>query len=747
MKKKYLISLGMLMCAATLSAQSFESEGCQYSVLSTIERTAQFMAPPTTNPTELVMPDSVEYNGVKYAVVSIAANAFAKNTSLATVTLPAPLRDIQNGAFFKTTKLTTIRATGLKAADIEASPFATSTYSKATLYVPEGCWFDYQYNWRRFHMVYENGCGNTVSADGLTYKVLSQKNRQLSLTKQTLAYSGTVTVPDKVTVDGTVYSVVEIGSNTFDANKTVTAVQLPGTLLVINNYAFCNSTVATMNMPASVMMLKEGCCTGIALTEVSMPPRLKRLENLSFAKCPNLTKAVLNDSLTYMGNSALGECPNLKTVEGGRNIVTLMESVFLKDANLTEYVLPEKLVEIKGAAFRESGIKFTTMPKSLKYIELQAFYGCNNLVNVVLPDSLEALGSTAFGLCSNLESIVLPKYVAGGLKSSTGLFQKCSKLTQVTLPENTSLLPTNMFSECTALTEFGIPSYITELGNSVFNKCKNLKKVVMPEGLTTIGSSVFASCTSMETFNLPSTLTTIGATCFSGCTALKAITLPEKVTAIPNALFQNCTALEEVKWGSNVKTFANSVFFGCTALKKMVLPEGVTTLGNFVFRNCTNLDSVGLPHSLQTMGTNVFNTCTSLKEITLRSQLKSIGALAFTKCTALKTINAHPEVPPTVDSTTFDSITLATATLIVPTKAYDAYHSAEVWKEFNTQTTAVKGVQDSDEQEIAVGPGRIIVPEGAMVYNMQGMRVRPEGLPRGVYIVRTRTRIIKVAVN
>lgn len=149
-KNKYLIAALMTLGALTLSAQTFQSDGLSFKVLSATEHTVQLTASDAANPTEVTLPDTVVYEGVKYTLTSIGEKSFDNNNKLVTVNLPATLRDIQYGAFFKTTKLRTINAHSPMAPDIEASPFATTVMANCTLYVPAGKWFDYQYNWRRF---------------------------------------------------------------------------------------------------------------------------------------------------------------------------------------------------------------------------------------------------------------------------------------------------------------------------------------------------------------------------------------------------------------------------------------------------------------------------------------------------------------------------------------------------------------------------------------------------------------------
>lgn len=743
---KYLIAAALTLSSAVMSAQQFESEGLGYKILSDAGHTVQLVASSSANPAEVIIPDTVGYNGENYAVVSIGVNAFATNTELTRVTLPATLRDIQNGAFFKTTKLTTINARGTVPADITASPFATVTYAKVTLYVPAGTWFEYQYDWRRFHIVCEYG-SKTVSIDNMKYRILSEQDRLVALLSGVPKYSGDFTVPGVVEIEGKDYKVVEIGSYAFDGATGLTSVSLPASIQVINNYAFRNAPVKSITLPAGLRMIKEGAFSGAGLEALVIPPRLKRLENLSFTKCGALKKVTLCDSLEYLGNSALSKCPVLEEVTGGRNVNIIMESTFLDDVKLVKVDLPN-IVTIKGAAFRNTAVRFN-FPKTLRTIELQGFMQCKGLTEVVLPDTMTEVGATAFAECPNLVSVVLPRHVEKTIAASRGLFNKDPLLTSVSFPDNASVLPQNLFNGCSGLKSFVVPVQVKELGASVFANCKSLRSVRLPEGMTKLGSSVFSGCDSLVDVNLPESLTSLGMTLFNGCKSIRYMKLPSGIKDLPISIFGGCSSLDSVSFSPDLRSIGRSAFINCTSLKSISVPEGVTVVDSYTFKNCSSLDTITLPRSVTVVSMQAFNGCAALRAITLRSGVKSVGAQAFAGCSALKTVSSNALVPPVADSTAFDRTTLNTARLLVRGEAMEDYVHANVWKEFSRLTVAVDGIgrdADTDDIIVAVGQGYIEVTEGAEVYDLYGTKMNPASLRRGVYIVRKGTCAIKVAV-
>lgn len=57
--------------------------------------------------------------------------------------------------------------------------------------------------------------------------------------------------------------------------------------------------------------------------------------------------------------------------------------------------------------FQESAVKGIVLPSTLKRIEYNAFYYCNDLKSVILPEKLEFIGRYCFSQ-SGLESVELP---------------------------------------------------------------------------------------------------------------------------------------------------------------------------------------------------------------------------------------------------------------------------------------------------------------------------------------------------
>ena len=110
----------------------------------------------------------------------------------------------------------------------------------------------------------------------------------------------------------------------------------------------------------------------------------------------------------------------------------------------------------------------------------------------------------------------------------------------------------------------------------------------------------------------------------------------------------------------------------------ITVPDGskmpVTWISRGSFQTCQNLTQVHLPKSITHISDLSFSGCTSLREITFPDSLEWIYPRAFIGCTALRRVHFLSATPPKCyNNDNFDEATYATATLVVPVEAAEAY--------------------------------------------------------------------------
>ena len=122
---------------------------------------------------------------------------------------------------------------------------------------------------------------------------------------------------------------------------------------------------------------------------------------------------------------------------------------FPGNMSINKVILPEGLESIGYDAFRYcKNLESIEFPSSLKYINHNAFNGCEKLSRVVFPAGLEKIGAFAFQDCKQLEEIIITDSVT---EIMGGAFQGCCKLAKVSIGCGVKRIQRSTFKDCKSL--------------------------------------------------------------------------------------------------------------------------------------------------------------------------------------------------------------------------------------------------------------------------------------------------------
>ena len=448
--------------------------------------------------TDLVIPSTVRYNGVTYAVVALYDNRYNQN-KVRTLTLPRTLRHINDWGLSDYRAITNLEIPAnvermgenvvyncpqLRRIKVNAEVPPTlgsldnESYSDERAYIkitiPRESFHAYRLvsAWKTDRTVLIGGDeGVTVStgkiaAGDLGHVVIEEAGYLPEVNKLIIEgelnsddWSKIKQMTNLTELDLSKALIDEIPSYAFNERWAIDKVVLPPTLKKIGTYAFQKTSLTSVNIPDNVETIAE----------------------YAFSNARQLQEVHLPDSLTSLGNYAFEECRSLRTVK---------------------------------------------IPAKLKEIPWYAFQHCKSLQSVELHDGITGIGDYSFNNC-DLREMTLPKsttWVGGNA------FNGNTNLSKVTLNEGLIDIWAEAFYN-TAIDSLNCPSTLRNIRNSAFAGCRNLRQINLNEGLTRIEVYALANNKATEIV-LPSSLEYCAGAAFDGCDSL--VTIEARSVMPPN---------------------------------------------------------------------------------------------------------------------------------------------------------------------------------------------------------------------
>lgn len=389
--------------------------------------------------------------------------------------------------------------------------------------------------------------------------------------------------------------VVAIYNSAFKNNKKIKRVILPDTIIKIMAEAFidCRSleyinladctrlneiqkqafyncySLKTVELPDSITFISDydynifAHC--ISLEYVKLPGKLTDFNGNWFTDTPRLKSLTLPDTLTVLGDEALGGT-SIKSIKIPESVTEIGDYAFRGSA-IKSLEIPKNVTEIGTYAFSDSAIETLKIPKNVTKIGDYAFEdSAVRRIEFEEGGKLTELGDFVFKGCNNLESFVIPSSVT---TIGANPFQGCKNMKSITIDKNSDLKRLPELPYGSEITEFTIPNTIEEISNGAFSGLAKLKKVVIEDNneLKALPSSCFSNCSSLITvdFGKNSKIKAIKSGAFRNCSKLTFIDIPKSVTLIENSAFYNCTSISSVVIPAGVVNIGAKAFYGWTS--------------------------------------------------------------------------------------------------------------------------------------------------------------------------------------
>jgi len=280
------------------------------------------------------------------------------------------------------------------------------------------------------------------------------------------------------------------------------------------------------------------------LIAISIPESITKIGENAFNRCINLKSIEIPCSVKSIGFAAFYSCESMTSVTIAEGLTSIAEYSFQNCTSLTNADIPSSVTNIGHSAFYNCrSLVSASIPDGISCINRHTFYGCSSLVNVNIPNSVTSIDRSAFNNCSSLTNITIP---SGITSISDYTFYGCSSLSNVIIPDGVTSIGYAAFCNCMGLKTIVIPTSVTSLGEYVFYECNQLTNVIIPEGVSSIGYAAFFDCVNLMNMTIPNGVTSIGEYAFCKCSGLASVVIPSSVTTVGKSAFSGCTSLNDV---------------------------------------------------------------------------------------------------------------------------------------------------------------------------------------------------------
>ena len=302
--------------------------------------------------------------------------------------------------------------------------------------------------------------------------------------------------------------------------------------------------LTSINIPNSVTKIGAKAFSGcLNLRDINIPNSVTKIGESAFKGCRSLTSIFIPNCVTEIGQFVFKGCFNLTEFnsklasEDGRCLIVDKKIIAFAPAGLTEYIIPNGVVEIGEYAFEGCSLTTIDIPISVTKIGKYAFSDCFNLRSIDIPNGVTEIEDFAFNGCFNLTSVNIPNSV---IKIGEYAFSGCQNLISVSIPNSVTKIERCAFSDCSSLKSIDIPYGVFEIGDYAFSGHRVLANIDSANGKVNVR---FIGCKSLTSVSIPDSVTKIGRCAFDGCCNLRCINIPNSVKRIEKDAFSGCKKL------------------------------------------------------------------------------------------------------------------------------------------------------------------------------------------------------------
>ncbi len=700
------VALMILLTGAATSrtlAQEFEVDGIWYSILS--ENKVKVIQNPDNSiysHLEVVLPETVAYEGTEYSVTEIGNAAFFTCADLTSITIPKSVTNVASKAFYE--------CSSLKYVNIADGNIPLSFADNYQFYTSP---LDSAYIGRELEYGSSSRYGGKSPFSGITTQHTPIKKVEFG---DSVRVVGRSLFSNSDALESVIFgeNVTDILSSSFASCTSLKTIVFPASITQIAN-AFNGCKISTViclgetpptlsariSTPSPTLFVPEGCLEAYKndnmwgnekyfakiIDAAYVPDFMVDGIKYSMKGKGEVGVVAINDTTKYEGDIILPE-----TISYNSNtytLTTICTGAFNQCYNLIHVSIPATVNTIDKEAFVNGSPNIECLAMTPPTCANSSFRNVSG--KAYIPEGTLDLYQSATGWSNFdyiIESAYIPDFTVDGIiytllgKNNVGVVaSELQNVKHLVLPETVEYkgmdyklteICAKAFSTNPVLYSIVIPNNVTTIREQAFEYCYNLKKVTIPESITSIENGVFYQ-SNIDTMIVKNTTPPSVENYHALGNRYRyngVLTVPTgTLQAYMNALhWQDFFKIEEVGGYSNVFE-ADSVSYKIQSIdiatvtvvgasgRNITIPDSVvfydkkyavTAIADEAFSLNSILESVVISEGVTTLGNRAFYNCENLRSIYIPSTLEKgnfsynynyiNNEYAFLGCTGLEKI-------------------------------------------------------------------------------------------------------------
>lgn len=295
---------------------------------------------------EVVLQDGLEV---------IGRDAFSSCRNIKQIALPSSLTTIGESAF-------------------QGVPFKYIALPKSVQKIGEGAFADGDGKTKATFLVAKNSYAERyVIEHGYKYHILDCKEGVASTEN---VYDGTLFVAGKL---GKALKVGDdtkrIAKEVFKDCEKIETVELPGSLLEIQDYAFAGCTsIKSLKFANGIERIARGAFRNCSKIEsLEFPSSLTKIQDYAFQGCTAVKKVKFENGIKRIGMGAFQSCKKIESLEFPSSLTEIQEYAFVGCAAIRELKLGDGIKKIETGTFADTDLLLVDLPRSVVSIAADAF--------------------------------------------------------------------------------------------------------------------------------------------------------------------------------------------------------------------------------------------------------------------------------------------------------------------------------------------------------------------------------------